>query len=298
MLLSENPPIGELVAVDIVSPVLSLSTKYKFERLRACAVQRLEEDWPTTLHAWIKHPSEPRDCYDETTDKIRARMAPSIVRLARQHDIPSILPAAYYSIFTQEKPFREFVLCPSMVETFFADRPLDSAFTLPAPYMTFRTWRDEWWRRWDPSHIQVIWPSLSSEDMDVFMQMTHITVKWIERELKQHCTGCKKALKKQKTPADDEVYDLYHRENKRPSFIAPVHNFVRALHSRHHLIELNPIRRTMRYEEFGLYNYDYYLSCPKCKRVMDKDVELANRELWDSFRAIFGLPPLRKVYAV
>ncbi|KIP05782.1 hypothetical protein PHLGIDRAFT_44007, partial [Phlebiopsis gigantea 11061_1 CR5-6] len=92
----------------LVRGVLKLASKYQVDAVRSRIVQCLEEDWPTTPLAWL------RLCHDEklyndgftryhtlgsgeyAEDKFPEPA--SAIRLARDFDIPSILPAAYLKL--------------------------------------------------------------------------------------------------------------------------------------------------------------------------------------------------------
>lgn len=92
----------------LVRGILKLATKYQVDTVRSRVVQRMEEDWPTTPLAWL------RLCHDEKlyNDGFTRYDTPkpgefaedkfpepaSAIRLARDFDIPSILPAAYLKL--------------------------------------------------------------------------------------------------------------------------------------------------------------------------------------------------------
>ncbi len=82
--------------------VLKLATKYKVDSVRQAVVKHLESDWPTDLPGWhsyhadkvkhiesICHNIHPNSAFSEPT---------SAIRVAMDHNIPSILPAAFYSL--------------------------------------------------------------------------------------------------------------------------------------------------------------------------------------------------------
>lgn len=89
----------------VVRGILKLAAKYQVDSIRARIIQHLEEDWPTSALAWLRFSHDERlynaDCARYVTledgkfpeDKFPEPAA--AVRLARDFDIPSILPAAY-----------------------------------------------------------------------------------------------------------------------------------------------------------------------------------------------------------
>ncbi|EJD54076.1 hypothetical protein AURDEDRAFT_133681 [Auricularia subglabra TFB-10046 SS5] len=81
-----------------VAGPLRIATKYAAHNLRERIVQILEADWPLTLEAWNANEKvtrsrmeslDLRECFPEPA---------SIIRLARDCNVPSILPAAFYHL--------------------------------------------------------------------------------------------------------------------------------------------------------------------------------------------------------
>ncbi|GJE96801.1 hypothetical protein PsYK624_130070 [Phanerochaete sordida] len=88
-----------------VQGILKLAAKYQVDSIRTRIVQRLEDDWPTSALSWLRFSNDERlfseDCarYISLEDgKYPEDNFPepaAAIRLARDFDIPSILPAAY-----------------------------------------------------------------------------------------------------------------------------------------------------------------------------------------------------------
>jgi hypothetical protein len=78
---------------------LRLSTKYQVDDVRQHIVSILEAEWPTTLQGWDKLGDE-RENQGTTNSTCYLRIIVSI-RLARECDIPSILPMAFYYLVTR-----------------------------------------------------------------------------------------------------------------------------------------------------------------------------------------------------
>ncbi|KAH7102982.1 hypothetical protein BKA62DRAFT_655587 [Auriculariales sp. MPI-PUGE-AT-0066] len=79
-----------------VAGTLRISTKYAVSSLRDRIIEILEDDWPSSLEAWNANERitrlrmetlDLRDCFPEPA---------SIIRLARDCNVPSLLPAAFY----------------------------------------------------------------------------------------------------------------------------------------------------------------------------------------------------------
>jgi hypothetical protein len=62
-------------------------------------VSTLEAEWPTTLDGWDKISDEIQSIHH--SPKTLFTRAVATIRLARECDIPSILPVAFYELFTQ-----------------------------------------------------------------------------------------------------------------------------------------------------------------------------------------------------
>ncbi|EPQ50719.1 hypothetical protein GLOTRDRAFT_123529 [Gloeophyllum trabeum ATCC 11539] len=88
----------------LVRPVLSLATKYEIASVRSQIVDRLTEDWPTTLHAWDTLEAEIAAMQEEWYDKHKTYLdkhlpePASAIQLAKTYGIPAILPAAFYHL--------------------------------------------------------------------------------------------------------------------------------------------------------------------------------------------------------
>ncbi|KDQ49678.1 hypothetical protein JAAARDRAFT_143067 [Jaapia argillacea MUCL 33604] len=83
--------------------VLKLATKYQIEHLRSRIVKHIEADWPSTLSDWdvLEDHIESMKRRNRTSDPIFDAQLPepaAAIRLARECDIPGILPAAFYHL--------------------------------------------------------------------------------------------------------------------------------------------------------------------------------------------------------
>ena len=87
---------------DIVTPILELSKKYGIDRIHDQVKGHLESDWPQTLRDWdnlekdIKFMTDDPDAVGLIDDHFPEPAA--AIKVARQFDIPSILPAAFYHL--------------------------------------------------------------------------------------------------------------------------------------------------------------------------------------------------------
>lgn len=281
-----------------------MATKYKFERLRAHIVQLLECDWPTTTAAWLKldtpisekhtefeEPQKPRwtprrwlpepptpKAPPATWADFAAPSAPTFIRFARDHSVPSILPAAFYSLYCQERPYREeHVKFYLKIYRKMAARKTGSCRPSSPPIDHSKSY---WKRTWDPSKVQSRWPSLTAEDVEVFENMAHIIDDWNRRRLKRHCKKCKEEMKARET---------------RPKIV----RLPKTFEMRAHEIEVDPLECLRKFEDYpgGSGSYDYldgfYWPCEACKSILCMAKEAAIQDLWDSFRALFGLSSLR-----
>lgn len=85
-----------------VRAMLSMATKYQISYIRDCIVERLESDWPQTILSWdtlegeIERTTEHSNVHWYTDDRFPEPA--SAIRLARDFNIPSILPAAFYQL--------------------------------------------------------------------------------------------------------------------------------------------------------------------------------------------------------
>lgn len=79
-----------------------MANKYQITHIRDCIVERLESDWPQTIHAWdaLEGEVERSKEHSNTLWYIDDRFPEpaSAIRLARDYGIPSILPAAFYQL--------------------------------------------------------------------------------------------------------------------------------------------------------------------------------------------------------
>lgn len=92
----------------LVRGVLKLAMKYQVDLIRTRIVQHLEEQWPTSPLAWLRLCNDEKlyneDCMRYLTLKDGEYAEDnfpepaSAIRLARDFDIPSILPAAYLKL--------------------------------------------------------------------------------------------------------------------------------------------------------------------------------------------------------
>lgn len=95
---------------DAVRSILLLANKYQVDSIRRRIIERLESDWPQSIQLWDRLEAEievmKAPFYDEygnaevdglPMDDILPEPA-SAIRLARDCDIPSILPAAFYHL--------------------------------------------------------------------------------------------------------------------------------------------------------------------------------------------------------
>ncbi|KAF8548168.1 hypothetical protein OG21DRAFT_1471559 [Imleria badia] len=87
----------------LVTPILDLSRKYGIDRMYAQIVRHLESDWPQTLKDWDKLEKE-IEIESTTSNSDVERIDNSFpepaatIKLARQFDIPGVLPAAFYHL--------------------------------------------------------------------------------------------------------------------------------------------------------------------------------------------------------
>lgn len=273
-----------------------MATKYKFERLRAHIVQGLEREWPPTAAHWLRLDNAISE-QDQNTSSVRRRLiddtrnrsggpapwadfaapsAPTFIRFARDHDIPSILPAAFYSLFCQDKPYSsEYIEVyrqgPYRKSPFLGgSRPLDMKKT-------------HWKRTWDVSRMTQ-WPELTKQDIEVFVDMVHLVDNWVKRELVQHCNHCEERISNAKGDKDAERKGL---------------SLIEVFRATAHSAEMDPLYllrelQRRRYSSSSLHrSLRWSNKCRACAKRVEKDEEAAFHDLWDSFRALFGLPSLR-----
>lgn len=82
-------------AIAQVKGVLKLSLKYQIDHLYKRIVDHLSQDWPTTLERWNENQ---RQLQVEAIDTSHAVDPAEVVALARECDIPEVLPAALYAL--------------------------------------------------------------------------------------------------------------------------------------------------------------------------------------------------------
>lgn len=88
-----------------------MANKYQVDFVRRIIVTRLESDWPQTIEAWLRLEREiegmkqdlrDRDCYETHIPPLELDNAlpepASAILLARECNIPSILPPAFYHL--------------------------------------------------------------------------------------------------------------------------------------------------------------------------------------------------------
>ncbi|KDQ62283.1 hypothetical protein JAAARDRAFT_189625 [Jaapia argillacea MUCL 33604] len=85
-----------------ISGLLRLATKYDIPHIRSRLIKVLEADWSPTLEGWDRNEKEIRRIIDavpadRNADEYLTEPG-SIIRLAEDLDIPSVLPAAYYHL--------------------------------------------------------------------------------------------------------------------------------------------------------------------------------------------------------
>ncbi|KAH8979163.1 hypothetical protein EDB86DRAFT_3089392 [Lactarius hatsudake] len=100
--LYDGPTFGDNDPDDfaIVSGILRLSTKYAMDSLRSKAIVHLNVAWPTSLKGWDLREDKAHAC-DLASSTEHASLYPSpidIINLARETNVPSLLPAAFYDI--------------------------------------------------------------------------------------------------------------------------------------------------------------------------------------------------------
>ncbi|TDL15799.1 hypothetical protein BD410DRAFT_777707 [Rickenella mellea] len=83
----------------LVKGILSLATKYEVDSIRRRIVEHIKEDWPMNLLEWEEIDLRIK-LYDDNEDDIGIiQLEPAAaISLARQFDIPDILPAAFLQL--------------------------------------------------------------------------------------------------------------------------------------------------------------------------------------------------------
>ncbi|EIM81843.1 uncharacterized protein STEHIDRAFT_134172 [Stereum hirsutum FP-91666 SS1] len=114
--------------------------------------------------------------------------------------------------------------------------------------------------------------------------MVHIIDAWVMRDLEQHSSSCNDYIEKpgvlgrpKRHLESEEYFDLPG------TFWKPLQQ-----------LEIDPLECLRELQRRRMCKHSGELSCRQlpCRSVLDKQQERAIEELWDSFRAIFGLPPL------
>ncbi|KAI0084542.1 hypothetical protein BDY19DRAFT_526787 [Irpex rosettiformis] len=106
------PKVSDLSPLDwpeelrAISGPLRLSNKYEFDTLHASLTKVLESRWPVTLEGWDKIVQRIRDAQVEASEEgVECPLVnpASLILLAEEANVPSVLPAAYYNLYTQWK---------------------------------------------------------------------------------------------------------------------------------------------------------------------------------------------------
>ena len=85
----------------LITPILELARKYGIDRMYAQIVRNLERDWPQTLKDWDALEREVSFIKNDLgVDRIDDHLPEpaSVIQLARQFDIPGVLPSAFYHL--------------------------------------------------------------------------------------------------------------------------------------------------------------------------------------------------------
>src|SRR5262249_27675983 len=93
----------------LVVPLLHVASKYQLTRIHRQLVSHLESDWPIELADWdrlellteqlaVPHRSSPDGRVNELYLQDRLPEPVAAIKLARECDLPQILPAAYYQL--------------------------------------------------------------------------------------------------------------------------------------------------------------------------------------------------------
>jgi hypothetical protein len=75
--------------------ILKLATKYQIDPLRARVVAVLQSEWPTSLQNWDSIMQK---------EKVVRQFPGHIIRIARDFDVPNVLPIAFYELSMQLWP--------------------------------------------------------------------------------------------------------------------------------------------------------------------------------------------------
>jgi hypothetical protein len=79
---------------------LKLATKYQMENLRNIFIQKLQMKWPTTLAAWDVLDKEHTVYFAGAIHDDYYSGITSIIGLANNCNVPSVLPIAFYWLFS------------------------------------------------------------------------------------------------------------------------------------------------------------------------------------------------------
>lgn len=90
-------------------PAMKLASKYEIDAVRKRVVALLEDAWPRSFEQWLRFHAEVdviRNLHEAASDRLiggklftdRVPEPAAAVRIARDFDIPSVLPFAYYTL--------------------------------------------------------------------------------------------------------------------------------------------------------------------------------------------------------
>lgn len=194
------------------------------------------------------------------------------IRLARDCNIPAILPAAFHSLFRYCHP-------PPALGAPYQEQYISACMEEP-PYTDPRK------RIWDTSKIAARWPGLTAHDTAVFLEMARIVARWTDRKVEQHCESCRATLATQ----DPRIAPP-------GGLVPPVVDLPATFGHDLRTVLADPLI-CLRYSNPPIYPQGigaYDTSCGACRRVRKNSQLLALVELWNSFGSLFGLPPLQRV---
>ncbi len=82
--------------------VLKIADKYEVDSVRHAVVKQLESDWPKDLSEWYRFKADMEKQVElnglKIIDSFSFNEPASAIRVAMDHDIPSILPIAFYTL--------------------------------------------------------------------------------------------------------------------------------------------------------------------------------------------------------
>jgi hypothetical protein len=84
---------------------LKLATKYQMENLRNIFIQKIQMEWPTTLAAWDALDKEHTRFFAGAIRDDHYSGVASIIGLANDCNVPSVLPIAFYWLFSLLKSY-------------------------------------------------------------------------------------------------------------------------------------------------------------------------------------------------